>query len=115
MMDQNLSRDTISYMSRTSADVSLQLARPYWLYINRLSVLSPSSTYASCNNYNIEVLSGFPVDTTSKKTHPDYRQTYKWSNSDLVSIGRDNCLYANSWSSLSRVISAKYGIRPTLI
>lgn len=36
MIDQNLSRDTISYMSRTSADVSLQLARPYWLYINRL-------------------------------------------------------------------------------
>lgn len=47
-------------------------------------------------DYEIDVLSGFPDDTQSKKTHPEYRTKYKWSDSDLISIGRDNCLYANS-------------------
>lgn len=72
-----------------------------WVCDDFPSSASPDFALDGRYEYTIEVLSGFPVDTTSKKTRPEYRQTYKWSDTDLISIGRDNCLYANCWSSLS--------------
>lgn len=59
--------------------------------------------------YLLDVLSGFPVDTISKKTRPKFRQRYKWTNDNLVTIGRDNCVYANSWSPLAPLYLPKMG------
>lgn len=69
-----------------------------WVCDDRPAIASPEAFVYGRFHYLLDVLTGFPVDTTSKKTRPQFRQTHKWVNKDLVTVGRDNCLYANSWS-----------------
>lgn len=69
-----------------------------WVCDDHPATASPEAYVYGQFHYLLDVLSGFPVDKTSKKTRPEFRQTYKWINKDLVTVGRDNCLYANSWS-----------------
>lgn len=68
-----------------------------WVCDDRPAIALPESYLNDQFNYYLDVLSGFPVDTKSKKTRPQYRQTYQWMAKDLVTVGRDSCLYANSW------------------
>lgn len=66
-----------------------------WVCDDHPAVALPEAYVSGEFHYLLDVLSGFPADTKSEKTRPKFRQTYKWTNDDLVSVGRDNCLYAN--------------------